>query len=102
MAKETDNRRDEDIQYLIKEMQELKERDSMRQVEMEELKEKVEDLEDDNQDLYDANAILEKKVKTLELRRSKRISAKAVGKTVGKGAKAVFGLGLGLGSNKKK
>ena len=73
MAKETDNRRDEDIRYLLKEMQELKERDSMRQVQIEVLKENVEDLETDNRDLYDANDRLEKKVKTLELRRSKRI-----------------------------
>ena len=115
MANKKDNRRDEDIRYLIQELQDLKERELVRQVEMEELKEKVECLEVDNRDLYDINGRLEKKVKTIEqLRRSKRISAKtasasasasasaatATAKAVGKKAKAVFG-GLG-GSRKKK
>jgi FtsZ-binding cell division protein ZapB len=85
MAKESDNRRDEDIQYLLLAVQQLKERDQQRQFEIEELKENVDNLIIDNEELRDDNDRLAKKIAKCEpTRRSKRLKFKG-------------GLGLGLG-----
>ena len=73
MAKESDNRRDQDIRYLLQAVQELKERDEQRQLEVEELKENVDNLIEDNEELRDDNDRLAKKVAKCEPRRSKRL-----------------------------
>ena len=73
MAKESDNRRDQDIRYLLQAVQELKERDEQRQLEVEELKENVDNLTMDNEELRDDNDRLAKKVAKCGPRRSKRL-----------------------------
>ena len=73
MAKESDNRRDQDIRYLLQAVQELKERDEQRQLEVEELKENVDNLILDNDELREDNDRLAKKVAKCGPRRSKRL-----------------------------
>jgi len=73
MAKESDNRRDQDIRYLLQAVQELKERDEQRQLEVEELKENVDNLILDNDGLREDNDRLAKKVAKCGPRRSKRL-----------------------------
>ena len=73
MAKESDNRRDQDIRYLLQAVQELKERDEQRQLEVEELKENVDSLIFDNDELREDNDRLAKKVAKCGPRRSKRL-----------------------------
>lgn len=73
MAKESDNRRDQDIRYLLRAVQELKERDEQRQLEVEELKENIDNLIIDNDELRDDNDRLAKKVAKCGPRRSKRL-----------------------------
>jgi regulator of replication initiation timing len=83
MVKESDNRRDRDIQYLLQAVHELKERDDQRQLEVEELKENVDNLIEDNEELRGDNDRLAKKVSKCEPRRSKRLKLGGLGISIG-------------------